>query len=68
MAPTSFMHGREKCPSGRINNEPRIGTAEGDADHRAKETYKQKIQYSIIMEKINRTILLGFENILCSEA
>jgi len=29
MAPTSFTHGREKCPSGRRNNEPRIGRAEG---------------------------------------
>jgi hypothetical protein len=29
MAPTSLTHGWEKCPSGRRNNEPRIGTAEG---------------------------------------
>jgi hypothetical protein len=27
MAPTSFTHGREKCPSVRRNNEPRIRTA-----------------------------------------
>jgi len=37
MAPTSFTHGREKCPSGRRNNEPRRGTAEGDADHEQKK-------------------------------
>jgi hypothetical protein len=68
MAPTSCTHGREKYPSGRRNNEPRIGRAEVDADHRAKETCKQKIQHSIILEKINRTALLSFENIQCLEA
>ena len=68
MAATLFTHGREKCHSGRRNNEPRIRIAEGTQIKQVTETCKQQIKYSIILGKINRTILPGFENIQCLEA
>jgi hypothetical protein len=53
--------------SGRRNNEPRIRTERTRIIEQQKYVNK-KIQYSIILEKIKRTILPGFENIQCLEA
>jgi hypothetical protein len=68
MAPTSFTYGREKCP-GRRNNEPRIRTERTRITEQQKHANK-RIQYSIILEKIKRTILhsrMEGKNVLLEE-
>jgi hypothetical protein len=54
MAPTSFTHGREKCPSGRRNNEPRIRRAKGTRIIEQQKHVNKTFNFQLFWRKLKR--------------
>jgi len=52
MAPTSFTHGNEKCPSGRRNYEPRLGRAEGMQIRGQQKHVNKKFNIQLFWRKL----------------